>query len=175
MSVDNKTPSPQRRANGAGRIILGDLGMSIGVIAAGIFFLVGAFDIGGLGGYSQIGPRFFPFLVAAGLLVCGALLMLQALRGKGSSAEDSEDVDPAARVDWWPVGLLGAALVAAILLIEVLGFILATTLLFCGAAFGFGSRRFVRDALIGLVLTTLVYLAFTRLLDLNLPAGILPL
>ena len=176
MSATNHTTPPLgKRASGAGRIILGDLGMSLGVIAMGIFFLVGAFDIGGLGGYSQIGPRFFPFLVAAGLLLCGVLLLVQALRGKAAPAEESEDVDPAARVDWWPVALLGVALVADILLIEIIGFVLSSALLFWGAAFGFGSRHYLRDALIGLMLASVVYLAFTRLLDLNLPAGILPI
>lgn len=175
MNAENNTPPLDKRASGAGRIILGDLGMSLGVIALGIFFLVGAFDIGGLGGYSQIGPRFFPFLVAAGLLLCGALLLVQALRGKHAPAEESEDVDPEARVNWWPVALLGVALTVDILLIEIIGFVLSSTLLFWGAAFGFGSRRYLRDILIGLVLTSVVYLAFTRLLDLNLPAGILPI
>lgn len=172
---NDNTPPLDNGSSGAGRVILGDLGMALGVIALGVFFLVGAFDIGGLGGYSQIGPRFFPFLVTAGLLICGAVLMVQALRGKAAPAEESEDVDPAARVNWWPVALLSVALVVDILLIEILGFVISSTLLFWGAAFAFGSRRYLRDVLIGLILTSVVYLAFTRLLDLNLPAGILPI
>ena len=51
------------------------------------------------------------------------------------------------------------------------GFILATTALFVTTSAAFGRRAFVTDLVIGAVLTTLIYLAFDRLLTLSLPAG----
>ena len=51
------------------------------------------------------------------------------------------------------------------------GFILATTALFVTTATAFGRRAILADLAIGFVLTTLIYLAFSRLLTLSLPAG----
>ena len=46
---------------------------------------------------------------------------------------------------------------------------------FLGAARILGSRRIVRDVCVALPLVLVVYLGFTRLLEINLPAGVLPL
>jgi putative tricarboxylic transport membrane protein len=51
------------------------------------------------------------------------------------------------------------------------GFILATTALFVTTATAFGRRAILTDLAIGFVLTTLIYVAFSRLLTLSLPAG----
>lgn len=153
----------------------GDGLIALGVLALGSYFVVGALNIRVLSSYARVGPRFFPFLVAGGLLLCGALLLVGALRGERAAPEGGEDVDVQARADWRAVLILSVALSADILLIERVGFILASTVLFWGAAFGFGSRHYLRDVLVGLMLSVVVYGVFTRLLDLNLPAGPLPL
>lgn len=165
----NEQPTKGRKP-----ILWGDLLFSLGVLGLGTYFAFGAFNIRLLSGYSRIGPRFFPFLVAGGMLLCGVLLLIQALRGQEAPLEAGEDVDVEATSDWRAVAILTASLIAGIMLMERLGFVLASTVLFWGVAFGFGSRRYLRDSLSGLVLATAVYLAFTRLLDLNLPAGVLP-
>ncbi len=152
----------------------GDLLVALGVLGLGVYFALGAAAIRVLPSYARIGPRFFPYLVAVGLLVCGTLLLVQALRGQAAQPEEAEDVDAAARSDWRAVGVLGLALLLDLLLIRPLGFVLASTILFWGVAFGFGDRHYFRTPLIGLALSSLVYLAFTRLLDLRLPAGVLP-
>ena len=51
------------------------------------------------------------------------------------------------------------------------GFILPSTWLFIGTARAFGERRWARSIAIGLVLTTLAYFFFSRVLALSLPAG----
>ena len=153
----------------------GDFAMALGVLALGSYFVVGALNIRVLSSYARVGPRFFPFLVAGGLLLCGALLLVGALRGQRAAPEGGEDVDVRARGDWRAVLILSVALFADIFLLERLGFVLASTVLFWGVAFGFGSRHYLRDVLVGLVLAVIVYGVFTRLLDLNLPAGLLPL
>jgi len=152
---------------------VGDLLVALGVLGLGVFFTVGASIITVLPSYARIGPRFFPLVVAAGLLVCGLLLLFGALHGEVAPPEGGEDVDVHAPTDLRALLVLSAALLLDVLLIERLGFVLASTLLFWGTALGFGSRHYLRDALVGLVLSVVVYLAFTRLLDLNLPPGVL--
>ena len=68
---------------------------------------------------------------------------------------------------------LADALVAFLALIEPGGFVVASTILFAGAAFAMGSRRLPRDIALGLVLATSLYVGFTRGLGLDLPAGVL--
>lgn len=157
------------------KVPFGDVLVALGILALGGYFLQGAFKVRILSGYDRIGPRFFPYLVAAGLLLCGVLLLVQALRGRAAEPEPEEDADPDAPADWKPILILSVALLVDILLIELIGFVLSSALLFWGVCLGFGSRRFLRDILSGLALALTAYLTFTRLLDLNLPAGFLPL
>ena len=50
---------------------------------------------------------------------------------------------------------------------------IASAVLFVCVAFGFGSRRYLRDVVIAIVLAIVTYVGFTRGLGLQLPAGIL--
>ena len=60
-------------------------------------------------------------------------------------------------------------------LIGSAGFVLSATLLFACVARGFGSRRALRDAAAGLLLSLAIYLFFVKLLNVSLPAGWMPL
>lgn len=151
----------------------GNLLVGLGILALGAYFTYGAFSIEVATSYSRVGPRVFPFLVAAGLLVCGALLVVQALRGQEIASEAGEDVDLSVPPDYFAVGGVVVTLVVYVLLLEPLGFALASAVLFWGVAFAFGSRHYGRDIAVGLILSFTAYLAFSRLLGLTLPAGVL--
>ena len=58
-------------------------------------------------------------------------------------------------------------------LIDWLGFVIASTILYVLVCAAFGSRHPLRDLLIGAVVTLLAYLAFSRLLGVNIGAGVL--
>jgi putative tricarboxylic transport membrane protein len=58
-------------------------------------------------------------------------------------------------------------------LLKPLGFVPAGVILFWSVAFAFGSRRYGRDLLVGLLLVLFAYLGFTYGLGLQLPPGIL--
>lgn len=153
----------------------GDLLVALGVAALGAYFLQGAYRIKVLPSYSNIGPRFFPFLVAYALLACGVVLTVQALRGVRGIPEEAEDVDADAPTDWRALVVMGLALLANLLLMRPAGFIVASTVLYVGVALAFHERSWLRALAIGAVLSTAIYLAFTDLLGLTLPAGIVPL
>ena len=51
------------------------------------------------------------------------------------------------------------------------GFIPATTVLFAATAAAFGRRAILTDLAIGFVLSVVVYLMFSKVLSLSLPAG----
>ena len=149
------------------------LAVAVGVVVLGGLVLWQASGIRVTPAYAKVGPRVIPYLVGAGLVLSGLWLGVQTLTGRaaGPSAE-SEDADPTLPTDWRTVGIIAAALVVYLVLIERAGFVIASALLFFGAAFGMGSRRLVRDAAIGVTLAVVVFLVFTRGLNLRLPAGI---
>jgi putative tricarboxylic transport membrane protein len=68
-------------------------------------------------------------------------------------------------------GWIAGGLAVQMAIIGVIGFTLASTLLFAAVARGFGSRRLAHDAIVGFVLAAAVFLFFTRVLGLSLPAS----
>ena len=154
-------------------IALADLLLALGVVALGVFFLVGAFQIDVNPGYARVGPRFFPLIVAAGLIVMGAWLALEAMRGKRAEPASEEDADPNAPTNWLAFAWLTLGLLLEIVLMNPLGFVIASSLLFWCAAKAFQSKRPWRDLAAALIVAVVSYIAFTRGLGLDLPAGIL--
>jgi putative tricarboxylic transport membrane protein len=126
--------------------------------------------------YSQsdpVGPRTMPFLVAALLLVCAVWLLVDVLRGGHGEAEGGEDVDLTHPTEWRTVVPLVVVFVANILLIDRLGWVLSGTVLFWGSVWALGSRHYVRDGLVALVLSVGTFYGFYLGLGIYLPAGIL--
>jgi len=146
----------------------GELLVSLGLLALGLYILLQARDIAGAQAYEQLGPRLFPLLIGAGMAVCGAGLLWQGLSG-GWRGMPPQDVYR--RPDWFAFGLIGTALVLHMALIGLIGFVFATTLMFMLVARGFGSYRWRRDAAIGATVSLLAFYLFTRALGLNLPAS----
>ncbi|MCT7355752.1 tripartite tricarboxylate transporter TctB family protein [Streptomyces sp. 15-116A] len=118
-----------------------------------------------------VGPRTVPVVVGAGLLVVAALLAVDVLRGGRGQAETGEDVDLSEPADWRTVLLLAGVFLGAAVLIDPLGFPVAGALLFWGAAYALGSRRFDRDPLIAAVVSLVTYVVFNDLLGVPLPGG----
>jgi putative tricarboxylic transport membrane protein len=110
-----------------------------------------------------LGPQAMPIIVAIGLAILALGNLINALRGDTSDRED---------MDFRPVLLILAGLALMIAVIGVGGgFIPAMTLLFAATATAFGRRAIATDLAIGLVIATVIYLAFSKLLTLSLPAG----
>jgi putative tricarboxylic transport membrane protein len=110
-----------------------------------------------------MGPEAMPLVVATGLGILAIANLIDALRG---NLPPRESTDPK------PVLLIlgGLALLIAIIGFGG-GFILATSVLFVATSAAFGRRAILTDLIIALVMSTLIYLAFDRLLTLSLPAG----
>jgi putative tricarboxylic transport membrane protein len=123
-------------------------------------------------GYAAIGPRFFPLLVAVGLIALGALWLLRFVM-RPDAELTAYIVEQAAATHWPTVGLTAAALLVYAFALGALGYIAATALFFPVVARVLGSRRMVHDTLIGLALGVAIYFSFTRLLGVRLPAGLL--
>jgi putative tricarboxylic transport membrane protein len=120
-----------------------------------------------------VGPRVFPYLVGAGLLVTSVLLAVAALRGDRPEAEGGEDVDLAMRADWVTVAKLVGIVGVTIATVGFLGWAISGAILFIGATWALGSRTPVRDVIVGCVLSVVSWYAFYVGLGIPLSAGIL--
>lgn len=145
------------------------LAIGIAVLLLSVFYFVGLPGISGDEGYAGLSPRFMPTLVAIGLAVCGAVLTWQGIRGGFRNMPEEDAELPGAPHNFRGFLWVAAGLVANMALIGTLGFVLASTLLMICVARGYGSRRFLRDGLIGLCITLPMWALFNFLLGINLP------
>jgi hypothetical protein len=76
-------------------------------------------------------------------------------------------------VDWKPLGWIALALALNLALLERAGFVIAASVQFWLVARAFHSTKPVRDAVVALGLSLVVYYAFSEGLGLNLPPGFL--
>jgi putative tricarboxylic transport membrane protein len=120
-----------------------------------------------------IGPKVVPLLVAALCVVCAVLLAVDVLRGGQGELEGGEDVDLGHSSDWRTLLLLVAAFVANIALIDRAGWVVSGTVLFWGSVYALGSRHYVRDGVIAVVLSLVTFYGFYVGLGIALPAGVL--
>lgn len=148
----------------------GELAFSLGVVALGLFLVVQTAGIDVSPSYARVGPRVFPWVISFGLILLGLLLARDAIAGQWV-ADDS--APGASAFDWHAFLLIGLGLVLHMVLIGRAGFVVASTVLFVCVARGFGSRTWLRDTVIGLVLAFVVYVGFKYGLGLDLPAGVL--
>ena len=166
LSEDSKPSenSTQRR-----NVWFAELAAAGGIAVLGLLLGAGIFGIPPGVGYDRIGPRFFPSLVAAGLVLLGAWLAAAGLRSATTANTSTGTEFP---TNWRALGFLAAALLLSLALFERGGFVVSSSALFWVAARGFGSRKPLRDAVIAVALGVAVFLAFTHGLGLTLPAGV---
>jgi putative tricarboxylic transport membrane protein len=163
-------PAPARRHPLTGRA---ELGLAALLLALGVFLLVETQRIAVPVNANAVGPRFFPMVVGAVLVVVSIWLAVDVLRGGAGEMEAAEDVDLRRGSDWRTLGLLSAVFLGHAAILEPLGFPVAAALLFFGVAASLGSRRWARDAAVAVVLAVLVFVVFARGLGVGLPVGVL--
>ncbi|WP_433439497.1 tripartite tricarboxylate transporter TctB family protein [Nonomuraea sp. CA-141351] len=148
--------------------------VSLGFLGVAVVVLAQAFAIPQGEGYQAVGPRAFPLLVGAGLAVVSVMGVVQAFRPGTSSAGTATSDEPE-QTHWPSVLLLIGSLVAYALVLVPAGYWQATTAFFVAVARVLGSRRLLRDVLVGLVLALATYFLFDRLLGISLPPGLVRL
>jgi putative tricarboxylic transport membrane protein len=160
------------------------------MIAFASYLLVGIFTMRVPEGTAFPGPQFFPAIIAAGLYLFAALLIIGAVRdwraGGGAGAgtegtvaaglETDEGAEPleaakSVAVDWKSLAWVVGSFLAFALLLQFLGWVLGAGLLFWGVSRGFGSARPVFSLIVGLTLSSLAYIAFDMGLGMSLPSG----
>ena len=123
------------------------------------------------GSASVLGPRVFPYAVGVLLVAASVAVVVQLVRGRRGVPDEGEDVDPDAPTDWLTVAKLVVCFLSQIVLIEFAGWPLAVTVLFAGAAWSLGAKRWWMAVAVGFGLGLVTQLVFGSWLGLSLPAG----
>jgi len=137
------------------------------VIAAALFALAilvawDASRLGAGGAYARIGPQTIPYVIAICLAGLSGWTVIAAYRGDFPEREHQ---------DFAPILWIVGGLLAQLALIKLVGFSIATGILFAMTTRGFGERRLWLTLPVGIIFATLVWLLFARGLSLTLPAG----
>ncbi|MGC3874290.1 tripartite tricarboxylate transporter TctB family protein [Halomonas sp. GXIMD04776] len=114
------------------------------------------------GGAESVGPETFPMLLAVVLALTSLYLIVRP---------DPDNAWPPGRI-WLELVIAVAVLIAYTLLLQHLGFIIATALAVGTLCWRMGATP-VRAYLTGLIAGIVVFLLFTFALDLPLPWGLL--
>ena len=148
--------------------------MALLLLVLGGWALIDAQQLDATAGTSgPVGPKTVPVAVGILLIVTAVLLAIDILRGGRGEQEAGEDVDLSQGSDWKTLGLLVAAFVANILLIDRLGWPVSGAVLFFGTTFALGSRHLIRNAIISIALSVGTWYLFNLGLGIALPVGIL--
>jgi putative tricarboxylic transport membrane protein len=118
--------------------------------------------------YARVGPQVIPYCAGIALSLMGLYFMVIGWIGGADRVVADTD-----ETDWRALVIIAVAFVFVAFALKPAGFVVTAAVLFFAVAWAFGSRRIVRDALIAVALALTAYLVFTRLLNLQLPAGLL--
>ena len=155
--------------------VTGEQWIALGVILIG---LIMAWQITGIpksSGYAGVGPRFFPSVIAFGLLITGVILFIQSRPSQHPETEDkTQDPDQPLNYEtpqpnWRMFGIASAALILHMSLISFIGFTLAGTILCFGICLALESQSKIRDLILSFLLVLGLFHLF-KWLGLNLPA-----
>ncbi|MFS0712389.1 tripartite tricarboxylate transporter TctB family protein [Microbacterium sp. 2P01SA-2] len=163
--------------------LLKGLTMPVIITAFATYLLVGIFTMKVPANAVFPGPQFFPAIIAGGLYVFAAALVVSALKEMRETSAARPDITDAesdgsaaarpVRVDvrsllWVVLSFLGFAF-----LLDLLGWIIAAGLLFWCVARAFGSTKHLGGLVVGLTVSSIAYIGFDMVLGMPLPSGIL--
>ena len=134
------------------------------LLAIGAIAFIATLNVGD--GWAASGPRLAPAVSSLLLVLLSAAFLLWP------GDDLAEHVEEAARGTHWPTpaALIGL-LLGYVLLLNALGYALATAIFFWLASWLLGSERPTRDALVGIALGIVTSYAFSQWLNVQLPTG----
>jgi putative tricarboxylic transport membrane protein len=142
------------------------------LVLAGVYFWATA-QIPSLELGDPLGPKAFPRILGVGLLISAAMLLMEILRDR-----KKQKTEVASAWQWGPHQLVVVAIAAwtacYILAFEPLGFMLSTAIYLLALFVYFNRGRWLMNVLTCVLFSAISYFAFTKLLGVTLPPGILP-
>ena len=155
---------------------------SIVLIVGSLAYLTGAFFIPMPALKQQLGPDGFPKAIGLGLLILSGVYAFQQFRGGLTAKEKEQEIEERAAIigaegkiegkaDLKTMGFMLAVMLLYALLFEYLGYAIATFLAFMAGILYLDRRHLVRDAIIAVIASFVLYYIFSAWLRVQLPAG----
>ena len=107
-------------SSGTVRVDRGQYLLAAALAVVGLWTIIDARGLT-VGFGDPVGPRIFPYVVGAAMLVLAALLAVATARGDVAEGEEGEDIDLTTPPDWLTVGKLVGILLLNTFLVEILG------------------------------------------------------
>lgn len=147
------------------------------LVVAGIYFWatsqIPTLEIG-----DPLGPKAFPRLLGVGLLIAAAMLLAEMIKeSKAPKEQPGEETAATEPQDTSSYKIVAGAVVVTgtyFALFEPLGYAVSTSLFLLVMTSYFHKGKTWTNVLTSLLYGFLSYYAFTKLLGVNLPSGILP-
>ena len=124
-------------------------------------------------GSGTVGPQIFPYLVSGFVIFISLGLFTQIFRGNLGVPEGTEFGEVVEKTDFKSLAMVAGSMLTYPLLIERAGFIIATIVAFFGVAYAYGAKNLLKNLLISIIFSLIVYFSFSKGLNVGLPAGIL--
>jgi len=138
-------------------------GLPAGVLILGAVLLHEAADLPLTQAYAGVGPGFFVLAIGLVLAALGLALGYQVARGAVFEPEEAEGADVSRPTSWKGLATAAAGVFLPVGLIGHVGFPLGGAFAYACITRAYGSKRPVADMLVGLVVTSLTWFAFTKL------------
>ena len=140
-------------------------------VVLGVAYLVSTTNIPKMDAGDQVGPRAFPYLVSALVIVCGLWLLLKEFLNTERKPFSFAFV--AGRAVWLRILFTMIAGIVYGLVLDWLGYLISTFffMIFVCAMINVGKHR--QNLIIALVFSVFTFVAFALVLKLSLPRGLL--
>ncbi len=148
------------------------------VAAFSLAYFVGAFLIPMPTLKQQMGPGFFPKGIGVAMLILSAIYVIQQFRGGVKEDEQRAAIIGAeekiqGKVNLKRIGFILVLMAFYAFVFERLGYAIATFVVFLAGVFYLDRRHLVRDGIIAVISSFVLYYVFTSLLRVQLPPGAL--
>lgn len=144
------------------------------LLLAGVYFWATA-QIPSLELGDPLGPKAFPRMLGAGLLIAAFMLLLEILRNR----KKEKAAPPAAAAPWerhqWVMPAVAGWTALYVLVFEPLGYMLATAIYLLALTAYFNRGRWLMNVLTSVLFSVGSYFSFTLILGVTLARGIIPL
>ncbi len=140
-------------------------------VILGLAYLAGTFNIPLHEAGDAVGPRSFPFLVAAIVIMCGGALIVNDLRSTERKPFSWGFTSESAI--WLKIVLTMAAGVAYGLVLDWLGYLIATFFFMMMVTTLINVGRHKQNVIIAALFSIITFISFALLLKLSLPRGLL--
>ena len=140
-------------------------------LALAVAYLLATRQIPALESGDPLGPRAFPQLLGAGLILAAILLFVETLK----KSPPAEGAAAAAGSHWGVVAFVTVWTGAYFLLFEALGYVVASAAYLLVLMAVFNRGRWAMNVATAVLFAAVTYWVFTRQLGVTLPAGLLGL